>query len=590
VCSSDLQIEVMKADGTVYLHDIVHDILVDAGLGEDEFCVDCSMPMIPVLGYAITQATNARGALQDLQKVYSFDGRETGFQLQVGWTDKRPMAILDRKDFGAHMIGDDPPVSQQISRAFDFDLPRRINLSYQEPGRAYSKNTVFAQRDFTEANRIDDNDVTIALTRSEAKSRVEMNMANQFMARCQHKIWLPRKYVIVEPGDVVLVRDTVDPNEVIGLRMVEQAIGVNGLIETTWTDHYFQTDIEAGAGEDLIVDDDVEDDLSGTSNTVPYLLDCPLLTDDADDTVGFYAILTGNRGGWAGGILDFDAAYGSTTSAYGTTSTSSGSGANWTQVASNTEIVPHGFVMNALPDAAPFVWDLSSKLLVYLRYRDTTFASATMEDLLNQPVNAVMVGDEVLQFANVVDKGNGVWELSTLLRGLRGTEWAMGSHVRGERFVRLKNAALDRVKHDAVYLNRAGRFLAATIGDAIDSATPFLFTNTGRSLMPWAPMWRTAHRDETGRVTLEWVPRARLSGRLLDATTVEIDQPFERYEIDVVNGADVVHSIALEDVRSVTIQHADLVTWFGGEPGAIEFRLYQIGRIVGRGFVSKVTL
>lgn len=583
------QIEVQKTENDPFLHTIVADILLDAGLSEDEFCVDCSMPVIPVLGYAITQATNARGALQDLQKVYSFDGRETGFQLQVGWTDKRPQAIMDRKDFGAHMMGDELPDSETVTRAFDFDLPRRINLSYQEPGRAYSKNTVFAQRDFTEANKIDDYDITIAMTRAEAKSRVEMAMVNEFMARRSYKILLPRKYVILEPGDVVLVPEKDDAMDSYALRMVEQNIGVNGLLETKWIDHHFQTFVQAGYGEDLVVDDDIEAGVPESSLTVPYLLDTPFLSDDTDDKVGFYAILTGNKGAWPGGVLDYDAAYGSTTGAFGTSTTTSGSGANWSVVAKNDVIVPHGFTMNALPDAAPYTWDLVNELRVYLRFRDVSFSSATREDLLNQPINAVMVGDEVLQFATATDKGNGVWGLTELLRGQRGTEWAMKTHVRGERFVRLKSAAIKRVTHENAYLNKEGRFLSLTIGDQVEAAVPFFFTNTGRSQMPYAPIIRYARRDDVGDISMEWVPRARRNGSMVDGTTVSIDQPYEKYEIDLLDGETVVQTISLHDVRTTTILHADLETWFGTVPDQIGINLYQIGEVVGRGFVAQVT-
>lgn len=326
------------------------------------------------------------------------------------------------------------------------------------------------------------------------------------------------------------------------------------------------------------------------SLTYAYLLDIPLLTDDVADTVGYYAVVTGSRGGWTGGLLDVDLAYGNDATAFGKTSTTESSGANWYQVAKSDVLIPHGFCLTALPEVRPYVWDRTSKIRVRLLYTDITFSSASEDDLLYQPINAIMVGSEILQFANATDKGNGVWELDTFLRGLKGTEWAIGSHVVGEKFLRLKNESLQRITHDQKFLDQAGKYLALSLNQATADATPFYFTNTGNSLRPYAPDIRAHWRNSNGDVRLQWVPRARQNAGLINGSEVALGQSVEAYEIDVYSDAGaVVHTISLGAVREATIAASDLTTWIGSLPTQITFKLYQLGDIVGRGFAAEVT-
>ena len=77
--------------------------------------------------------------------------------------------------------------------------------------------------------------------------------------------------------------------------------------------------------------------------------------------------------------------------------------------------------------------------------RDFVLASISQQDAMYNPWNLAMVGQEIVQYCNVVNNGNGFWTISPpILRGLRGTEYAMGAydavanpagHQDGETFV-----------------------------------------------------------------------------------------------------------------------------------------------------------
>src|SRR5581483_7392859 len=185
-------------------------------------------------GFALTQPTTPRDAINQLQKVFPFDAAETDYKLVFSWINQRPTMLLRREDFGAHSASDQMPTSEEVKRIHDLDLPKRLNLRFQERVRNFSPNMVFAQRMTTQSQTIDDRDITIALTRDDAKKWAEEQLALAFTARRSYKLYLPRKYVIIEPGDVVIVPDRDYQDTRYGLRCVEANVGNNGVIEASF--------------------------------------------------------------------------------------------------------------------------------------------------------------------------------------------------------------------------------------------------------------------------------------------------------------------------------------------------------------------
>src|SRR6202000_1820617 len=73
-----------------------------------------------------------------------------------------------------------------------------------------------------------------------------------------------------------------------------------------------------------------------------------------------------------------------------------------------------------------------------------SLSSCTQIDLLNG-ANAALLGNEILQFQTATLTGPGLYTLSNLLRGRRGTETTTGAHAIGESFVVLTPGAVDFV-------------------------------------------------------------------------------------------------------------------------------------------------
>lgn len=584
------QVEVDKEDGDVYLADIVADICLESGMNYTEFDVDSGLGDIKVSGFAITQTSSARDVLQTLQKVYPFDGQENSYRLTFNWIERRPRALIRRHDFGAFESGQDQPPSEEITRQSELEMPVEVNLTYQEPARNFSQNTVKSRRMTTEGNQVEDIDIAICLAREEAKARCEAAMSNLFMSRRSRKVILPRKYIVIEPGDPILVEDEFNQGKYFGLLTTEVNVGANGLLEFTFVDHHPKSFVTALTENDVLTDDDDDTTLSRGSRTTAYMLDFPLMTDDEPDDTGFYASLHGSTNGWTGGVLLLDMSSGGTVPVFDVVENPDTAGSNWYTVMESDQGAPHGFVMNSIGAAECACWDYQTKIRVMLLNRDDTLSSVSQVELIRNPFNLIVCGDEIIQFANAVDKGNGYWELNTLLRGLRGTDWAVGQHVPGERFLRLTQGATQRISHDLSFLNVEGTFRAVSAGYGIDSARDFTFKNTGNSYRCYTPSITEAKKIGND-FRLQWEPRPRQNGQWLNGLAPELDQPYEKYEIDVLDeDGNVVRTEALDSLRQWVYDSTMQTTDFGSLQTSVQLNLYQMGEIVGRGFAKRVVI
>lgn len=583
--------DVVMQDGSAKLIDIVEDLCLEGGM--DPYNINALGRIderIDVKGYAIMQPHSARECIEDLMKVYPFDAWETGFEVKFGMVNKRPTAILRRGDFGARLDKDEPPDSLNIVRKHDYDMPARINFKYQEPARAFSTNTVSASRQTGEADMVDDIDVSIGMERTEAKSRVEEYMLNRYLQRREYTVQLPRRYAILEPGDTVLVPEENETWQFLELRITETNIGANGLINVKMEDAFFHGPSVA-ITEDNIEDAGLEQLPPTGSRTYAYMLDLPVLQDiDPQGTAGFYAILAGSKGGWSGGNLLVDINSNSTIPVPGGSIPAPNAGAEWYAIAEGRQSTVHGFATKTLrTDVDEFGWDHLSEVYLFTIDKSYEPASATKADVLANAINVAVIGNEVVQFCDVEDKGQGNFILRTFLRGRRGTEWAIKDHVDSDRFIRLDQGNIQFIPHDVSAIGQSARFKTTSANvDITGDDDAFNFTDTGNYLRPWAPSVRRAQRIDAADYVIEWLPRVRRGGAWNNDVETQLDQPFERYEIDVVQNGNVLRTASISDLRTWTYTAAQQTADFGGPVSSITLRLYQIGETIGRGFAREI--
>ena len=260
--------------------------------------------------------------------------------------------------------------------------------------------------------------------------------------------------------------------------------------------------------------------------------------------------------------------------------------------------VAHGLTETVLADGPTRVWDRAGTVTVRL-FRGA-LAAATELAVLNG-ANGLLIGDEVVQFANATLNSDGSYSLDTLLRGRRGTEWAAAGHAVAERVIVLSEATVLKVALPDSDLNAARFYKAVTIGGRAGEGTQRTLTFLGRALMPYAPVdIRGTVAGSPADWTITWVRRTRLGGAWKDGADVPLGEESEDYEVDVLNGPTVVRTITktasaggsavTPASRQAVYSAADQVTDFGAEQTTLSVNVYQLSATVGRGFAGAATL
>lgn len=121
--------------------------------------------------------------------------------------------------------------------------------------------------------------------------------------------------------------------------------------------------------------------------------------------------------------------------------------------------------------------------------------------------NLCLVGEELIQFGSVLPLGDGLYRLTRLLRGRRGTEWAIAGHGAGEPFLLLDADRLVAVPGEAVARGALCRAMAIGIGDPVPVEAERVVR--GDAMLPLAPVHLRAETDGAGDVQVTWLRRSR---------------------------------------------------------------------------------
>jgi hypothetical protein len=108
----------------------------------------------------------------------------------------------------------------------------------------------------------------------------------------------------------------------------------------------------------------------------------------------------------------------------------------------------------------------------------------------------------------------------------------------------------------------------------------------GRSLRCLAPAHIKGSRDGSGNLTITWFRRPRWYGEWLDGVEAPLFEASEAYEIDVLNGTQVVQTLKATSATA-TYSATQQTTDFGTPQSALSVVVYQLNAIIGRGMPGK---
>lgn len=207
-------------------------------------------------------------------------------------------------------------------------------------------------------------------------------------------------------------------------------------------------------------------------------------------------------------------------------------------------------------------------------------------------LQAAVVGDEIVYFRTATLNGDGSYTISGLLRGRRGSEYAMSTHVAGERFVLVSASTFKRISAESASLGLTKLYKGVTSGAFLDSATAKSFTNTGAGLKPYSAAQLGGGRNAAGDLLLNWTRRNRISGEWRDGVDVPLSEASEAYEVEIWSADRLTLKRTISGLTSPTATYsaADQATDFGSAQAAIKVTVYQLSAIVGRGYPALATV
>ncbi|HUC76737.1 MAG TPA: phage tail protein [Vicinamibacterales bacterium] len=539
--------------GQLTLADVVSDISVRAGLTTGQIDVTALVDLVD--GYAITQQSACRDDITPLQAAYYFDGVESNATMKFVKRGAAPALTIADTDTAAHTTGSSPPAIVVAKRAQDVDLPVQINVNYLQLAADYQIGSQYSRRIAVETTQLA-NKVDLAITLSDQHaSAIAWTLLTQAWAERETFTFdLPRKYWYLEPTDVIIVHGY-------EIRIISKKDKADGTLafegcaalSSIWSQGPVGT---TGSGFK-------PSPPPGTQPTELLMLNIPLLT-DTDTKNGPNAAMCGTVAGqsWGGATLYESIDVGVTYDQIG------------------AESVPNviGVVNGVIPTfGGGNMFDEGTIIDVTIGNGGGQPEAATEGSVLNG-MNMALCGREIIQFKNVVQVGPSEFQLSGLLRGRRGTEWAMQTHADQEVFVILPVLDIDGPYSD---LGQARLFKAVSSGQSLQATSFVEFTNDGSTLRPYSPVLLDGAQCDPfdGSVQIDWTRRTRISGQWVDFTDVPVSEPSEEYVLQIWDSTFTTVARIVTGLASpaFTYTHAMQVTDFGANQKQIFVTVGQVG-------------
>lgn len=532
------------------VQDIAESLSQEVGLGA-QYIDYYSLSSTNVDGYAISRPMTARAAIETLAQAFFFDMVESDGKLKAVPRGSSPYMTISNQDMipsGEDKTEIETKVVQEL------ELPYKVEVGYIQKDK-YLTGLQHASRpdkakDITNTYSME---LAIVMDDDKAAQVAEVILYDLWTAKHRVQFAVPYKYAEIEPGDVINISVN---GSIRTVRIVRVGYGPS-LIHVEAV--YENPNIYSGAKKGGASSGQQIDFLELEAYTEPALMDIPLLSDNDDDPGFYFAASPLGNGSWTGSELY-----------------ASDDGAAWSSVGFVNTAVPIGYAETVLPDGPTTIWDDKSALTV--RIYSGTLTSATDLDVLNGE-NMMLVGNEIIHFANAVQNANGTYTLSRMLRGRKGTEWATSSHTQYEPVVLLERNAIDRVVYSSTMLGKKRLYRAPSVGQNVLDADQVEFTNTGVGLKPYSPVHVRVKDVGGGNYEVSWVRRTRIDGEWRDLVDVPLGEQSEEYVVEVWRSGSLVST------TNVTTPSATVAA----QPGDV-IKIAQVSAIVGNGYYASVTI
>jgi glutamine cyclotransferase len=513
-------------------------LLTDSDIDVTDLSHDVAIADGKVRAMAVSQVSTTRNLLETLMAAYLFDAVEDEV-IRFVRRGGSSVVTIPYEDMGASEDGNAEPLP--LKRVNDVEIAARVSVKYANTTNDFQDGLEAADRLVTESKAEQVIEIPLGFTPSEAKKLADANTLDLAVRLIEiGPVAVTSKYAKLQPTDVTTLTNL--DGSTYRARIVKATIGGGRMALELLLDDATIINSAALTDEDYTSSSLVRQ----VGDTDLELLDIPILR-DVDNLPGFYAAF-GATDPWPGAELDI-----------------SNDNVTYTKLLDVSDRAIMGDATTTLGDfAGGNVFDEINSLEVDVG--EGTLSSSTNDALLTTEVNALLVGAEIIQFRQATLVGPGVYTLTGLLRGRRGTEWAIPDHVADERVVLLRlSTGIRKVLENVADIDVSHYYKAVTYGRSRATAAPTQFADTGVALKPFAPV-DLRFDSEAGEIT--WDRRSRLSGRLFGV--VPLGEASESYDVELRNaGLTLVASATVSEPSyaiSALVEDSAAFTGVGFEP------------------------
>lgn len=440
------------------------------------------------------------------------------------------------------------------TRAKESDLPKRVELKYASTTRNNAEDMRAALKRSARSEKIDTVTAPVSLSGDDALTLV---------ARMLNRVWTQRTSWTFEATDLTWqagdVREFLVSDTIRRMQLIECNYNPDGYQEITAVsyDGTVFTGAQAGSGDPRSTSG-----VQGIARTDAVLLDIPLHRDDFDG-IGFttHAIVGGGQ--WRGGRL-----------------IASPDDSIYVQQADFITQPTYGNVVNAIPSKLTTLADNTTVINVALT--NGQLVSVT-EAEWRRGFNVALCGDEIIYFRSASLQGDGTYNLTGLLRGMRGSQDAVGAHSAGERFLLLSGQGLVNVPMSQQDLGVNRFYKAVTSGQVEADVTPFQASINAIRQRPLKPVHLRCRRF-TDSAVIDWKRQTRLSAPWVDGIDSPLDAQAEQYVIQLrqsIGGA--VLATYSTTAPALTLTSAQINSTYGSPTATLFIAVAQQNQTFGVG-------
>lgn len=527
------------------LADVVAAICLGWGMSPGDF--DVSRLYGVVDGYLLDETVSGREALQPLMQAFAFDAFESGGVLVFVGRQGAPVAALAEEG----MIAGARLERQKAKAVARIDA---VRLGYVQAENDYRVGSAEARLPGGAQIGVAETSMQLALPGSRAQSIADRWLSEALRAQETAEFAVPLSMMTLEPGDVVTLDGPgqtetyrIDRITDRGPREVEAVRAETGL--------YLPNPAAERSLEPALVRP------PGPLEVV--VMELPLADGGADDHRPRLAVAGDPWGGEVAVMKSAD-------------------GEGYTHAATVRAPAAIGQSETLLQAGAPGRWQRVSWEVTL----PTGSASSALETTVLNGANTLAVeiaaGQwEILQFRNAELIGTDRYRLTTLLRGLRGTDvLSTGSVLPGARVVLLNDSVVTLpIEPHEVGLERYWKIGPAAFDLSHPSYVARTWTAAGAGLRPFAPAHLRAHA-QGGDLAISWIRTTRVGGERLEGVEVPLAEEHERYRVTVRQGGATLRTEEVDGagfVYSAAMQVAD------GAAGAIEIGVARLSATHGYG-------